>query len=479
MAGPRALEEWSPEEIRAWDRQYVWHPFTQMADYLARDPVIVAEAEGVRIRDIDGRWYYDGVSSIWLNVHGHRVPALDQAIVSQLQRMAHVTLLGQGHVPVAVLARRLADWTPRGLHRFFFSDSGAAAVEVALKMAVQYWANQGQGQRTRILGFTTNYHGDTLGAMAVAPDPTFHWPFLSYLPEEPRAPYPYCYRCPLGRSWPDCQMACLDAVEAVMAEEQERLAAVIIEPVQGAGGIIPAPPGYLRRIRELCDRYGVLLIVDEVATGFGRTGRMWGVDHDGVIPDILCLGKGLSGGYLPISATVATDAIYQAFLAPVAEKKALYHGHSFAGNPLAAAVAIANLELFTPEFLDGLRRRSEELPTLLQPVTQLPFVGDLRVRGLMAGIELVRDPVAKRPFPYGAQAGFVVADQARRLGMLIRPVGNVVIFMPPLATSAADLKAMAEILVEAVRAAGPQLAALAKQAAEAPGAEGLGGEGAF
>ncbi|MBX5466381.1 MAG: adenosylmethionine--8-amino-7-oxononanoate transaminase [Firmicutes bacterium] len=461
MAGAHDLEVWDPEVIRAWDLEHVWHPFTQMKDYARRRPVIIAEADGVRLRDIDGRWYYDGVASIWLNVHGHRVPALDEAVRTQLERMAHVTLLGQGHVPAAVLARRLVERLPQGLRRVFFSDSGAAAVEVALKMAVQFWANQGETRRTRILGFTTNYHGDTLGAMAVAPDPIFHWPFLSYLPEEPRAPYPYCYRCPLGRTWPDCQLACLEQVEAVMAQEADRLAAVIIEPVQGAGGIIPAPPGYLKALRALCDRYGLLLIVDEVATGFGRTGRMWGVDHDGICPDILCLGKGLSGGYLAISATVATDAVYAAFWGEPGEKKALYHGHSFAGNPLAAAAAVANLALFTPEFLAALEQKAERLRERLEPIRTLPFVGDVRARGLMVGVELVADRTAKTPFPYEAQAGFVVADAARERGMLIRPVGNVVIFMPPLAATEPDLDCMTAILAEAVAASEASLAELA------------------
>ncbi|CAB1130025.1 L-lysine-8-amino-7-oxononanoate aminotransferase [Candidatus Hydrogenisulfobacillus filiaventi] len=449
-------------DIEAWDRTYVWHPFTQMQDYTGRDPVVIVEGDGVRVRDTRGRWYYDGVASVWLNVHGHRVPALDAAIREQLTRIAHSTLLGQGNAVTAVLAHHLAGITPPGLTRFFFSDSGAAAVEVALKMAVQYWANQGQGQRTRILGFTSNYHGDTLGAMAVAPDETFHWPFLSYLPPEPRVPYPHCYRCPLGRSRPGCGLACLGPVEEALAQEGDRLAAVIIEPVQGAGGIIPAPPGYLAGLRELCDRYGVLLIVDEVATGFGRTGRLWGVDHDGVVPDILCLGKGITGGYLPLSATVAGERIYAAFLGEVGAKRALYHGHSYAGNALAAAAALASLRLLTaPGFLEGVAAKAETLGGALEPLRGLPYVGDVRQLGLMAGIELVQDRVSRRGFPYGLQAGWVVADRARARGLLIRPIGNVVIFMPPLASTPAELGEMTAILTGAVAEAQEALAALA------------------
>ncbi|MCL8209446.1 MAG: adenosylmethionine--8-amino-7-oxononanoate transaminase [Actinomycetia bacterium] len=439
-----------------------------MKDYVARDPVIIAAADGVRLQDIDGRWYYDGVASIWLNVHGHRVPAIDHAIRAQLERMAHVTLLGQGHVPAAELAHRLTSWLPRPLRRVFFSDSGAAAVEVALKMAVQYWANQGV-ERPKVLGFTTNYHGDTLGAMAVAPDPTFHWPFLSYLPPNPRAPFPYCYRCPIGKRWPACRLACLEAVEAELARHRTELAAVIIEPVQGAGGIIPAPPGYLRALRALCDRYGVLLIVDEVATGFGRTGRMWAIDHDGVVPDILCLGKGLTAGYLPLSATVATDDVYAAFWADVGDKKALYHGHSYAGNPLAAAAALANLELFaTSSLLADLPAKSAQVAARLAPLADHPYVGDVRQQGLMVGIELVADRATKRPFPYAVQAGYRVADAARERGLLIRPIGNVVIFMPPLASTPADLDAMTARLCDAFTAATPALADLAAGTEEAP-----------
>jgi adenosylmethionine-8-amino-7-oxononanoate aminotransferase len=450
-----------PGLIRAWDRDHVWHPFTQMKDYLAGDPVIIAAADGVRLQDIEGRWYYDGVSSIWLNVHGHRVPEIDRAIREQLDRVAHVTLLGQGHVRAAELAHCLSEWLPLPLTRFFFSESGASAVEVALKMAVQFWANQGE-RRPKVMGFTANYHGDTLGAMAVAPDPTFHWPFLSYLPSNPRAPYPYCFRCPIGRRWPECRLACLEAVEEQIARHRAELAAVIIEPVQGAGGIIPAPPGYLLALRKLCDEYGVLFIVDEVATGFGRTGRMWGIDHDGVVPDILCLGKGLSGGYLPISATVTTDRVYGAFWADVGEKKALYHGHSYAGNPLAAAAALANLDLFQKtSLLAELPQKSALIAAELAPLRDHPYVGDIRQMGLMVGIELVAARAEARPFPYAVQAGYRVAHAAREEGLLIRPIGNVVIFMPPLASSSADLKAMTTRLRRAFESATPVLAELA------------------
>ncbi|SMC06998.1 adenosylmethionine-8-amino-7-oxononanoate aminotransferase [Sulfobacillus thermosulfidooxidans DSM 9293] len=448
----------TPDEIRRWDQQHVWHPFTPMKDYDHSDPVIIQAAQGVKVQDIEGRWYYDGVSSVWLNVHGHHVPELDHALIDQLSRVAHTTLLGQGNVPITVLAHRLSKIMPGHLTRFFFSESGASAVEVALKMAVQYWANQGQGQKTKIMGFTSNYHGDTLGAMAVAPDDIFHWPFLSYLPKEPRAPYPYCYRCPLQKTPDRCHLACLDLAESVMRAHQDELAAVIIEPVQGAGGIIPAPPGYLAGLRDLCTRYDVLLIVDEVATGIGRTGKWWATSYEEISPDILCMGKGLSGGYLPISATAATEDIYRQFYGRAGDRTALYHGHSYAGNQLAANVALANLELISQnQVIENVAKQTPDIASALDKLRPLPYVGDIRQKGFMIGIELVQNKEQRTPFPYAAQAGRVVQNLARQRGMLIRPIGNVVIFMPPLASSSIEIREMVDILCEAVVASQPLL----------------------
>ena len=277
------------------DRAHVWHPFTHMRQHMASEPLIITEGRGVRLRDVHGRWYFDGTSSIWVNVHGHRVEAIDRAITDQLGRVAHSTLLGQANVPSIVLARRLVEVTPAGLDRVFYSDSGATAVEIALKLAVQYWANRGDRGRRYIVGFTDNYHGDTLGAVGVAPDELFHWPFLDLLPGHPRVPYPYLYRSD-HEDRESCVAASLEAVERLLEERRDEIAGVIVEPVEGAGGIIPAPAGFRAGLRALCDRYQVLLIVDEVATGFGRTGQMFACDAEGVTPDLMCLGKGLTGG---------------------------------------------------------------------------------------------------------------------------------------------------------------------------------------
>ena len=433
---------YSHENLIAWDRAYLWHPFTHMKQYLDAEPLIIARGEGVRVQDTRGRWYYDGTSSIWLNVHGHRVAQLDRAIRQQLDQIAHSTLLGMSNVPATVLAKRLIDIAPRGLKRVFYADNGAGAVEAAIKIAVQYWANRGTNGKHLVLGFENNYHGDTLGAVGISPDTLFHWPFVNLLPGHPRVPYPYPYRSvssdPLDES--------LSAARAVLRQRKDEIAAVIVEPVEGAGGIIVPPRGFLRGLRQLCDEYDALLIVDEVATGFGRTGWMFACDAEGITPDLLCLGKGISGGYLPIAATLATEEVFAAFVSDDF-RKSFFHGHSYAGNPLGAAVALANLELLE-QLLPTLPEKADHLARLLAPIAEEPFVGDVRQAGFMVGIELVQNREDKTPFPYEAQAGWIVADRARELGLLVRPIGNVLIFMPPLAATHAELDAMVRILRE-------------------------------
>ena len=446
-----------PQTLEAWDKQHVWHPFTPMTPYMEGEPPVIARAEGRRLQDVHGRWYWDGSSSIWLNVHGHRVPELDQAIRAQLDRVAHTTLLGQGNVPSTVLARRLVEIAPEGMERVFFSDSGATAVEIALKAAIQWFANQGRPEKHKVLGFSDNYHGDTMGAMSVAPDPIFHWPFLDMLPEQPRAPYPYWYRCPGGSEDPAaCARYSLGRTEELLRERGHEIAAVIIEPVEGAGGIRPAPEGFLRDLHALCKQFDVLLIVDEVATGFGKTGAMFACGGEGITPDLLCLGKGLTAGYLPVAATLATGRVFEAFTGE--RRRTLFHGHSFTGNQLGCAVALANLDRM-PAVMEGLDAKIARIWERLPGLAELPHVGDVRGRGVMCGMELVADEATRAPVPSELLAGYRVTEAARRRGLLIRPIGNTVIFMPPLASTLEELDTMIDILFGAFEEATASLAA--------------------
>lgn len=448
-----ALDSIEHQTLVEWDRQYLWHPFTHMKQYLQEEPVIIRRGKGMKLQDTLGRWYYDGTSSIWLNVHGHNVLVLNQAIKAQLERIAHSTLLGQANVPAVVLARRLVEVAPTGLRRVFYSDNGSTAVEVAIKMAIQFWANKGTPSKRYIIGFRNGYHGDTLGAVSVAPNPVFHWPFMELLPPHIQVQYPYPH-----------QKAdeTLHTLKEILHKRKHQLAAIIVEPVAGAGGILPAPPGFLRELRSLCDQYEVLLIVDEVATGMGRTGTLFACQAEGITPDLLCLGKALTGGYLPLAATLTTETVFEAFLGEVEELKTFFHGHSYTGNQLGCAVALANIEVLL-ELLPSLPEKVEYLRRVLEPLSDHPFVGEVRQAGFMVGIELAADRSTGVPFPYHLQAGFVVARCARERGMLIRPIGSVVVFMPPLAASIPELGEMVTILRSAFEDAIPRLQRLARQ----------------
>ena len=427
--------------LAADDKAYVWHPFTQMADYLAEEPLIVERGEGSYLIDTEGRRYLDGVSSLWVTVHGHRKAELDAAIVDQLGRIAHTTMLGITNVPAVELARRLVAIAPPGLAKVFYAADGASAVEIALKMAFQYWHHRGQPARTRFVGLDNAYHGDTLGAVSVGGIDLFHSRFRPLLFPALRAPSPYCYRCPLDTTHPRCGMACAEELGSVLAAHPGAVAAVIVEPlVQAAAGMLTQPPGYLRRVRELCDEHDVLLIVDEVATGFGRTGRLFACEHEGVTPDLLVVGKGITGGYLPLSAVLSTQAIYDAYLGEFAEMKHLFHGHTYTGNPLCCAAALANLDLFHQEqTLARLQPKIARLGRGLERFQALSHVGDVRQRGFMVGIELVADRPSRAPYPVEARIGGRVIAAARRRGAVLRPLGDVIVLMPPLAIADAEL----------------------------------------
>lgn len=448
------MSEPTVEQLKQWDRTVVWHAFTQMAEY---EPLIIEQAEGCTLIDIEGNRYLDGVSSLWCNIHGHRHPELDEAIRRQLDRVAHVTNLGASNPTTIKLARRLVELAPAGLEHVFFSDDGATAVEVALKMAFQYWRQcpEPRPEKTWFVALSEAYHGDTLGSVSVGGVERFHAMFRPLLFKTLRVPAPDLYRRPPGVGREQALDYYLGQVEAVLAQDHPRIAALVIEPlVQAAAGMIVHPAGFLRGVRELTRRYGVLLIADEVAVGMGRTGTMFACEHEAVSPDLLCLAKGLTGGYLPLAATLATDEIWRAFLGTYAQSRTFFHGHTFGGNPLGAAVALANLDVFEKEqTLAQLPPKIARLREHLGRIAGLPHVGDVRQCGLMAGIELVRDPATKEPYPWEEKRGWRVCDHARREGVLLRPLGNVVVIMPPLAIRMEELDRVCQAVERGIRVA--------------------------
>ena len=439
-----------------WDRQYLWHPFTQMQEWEQEEPLIIERGKGPYLIDTEGRTYLDGTSSIWVNVHGHRHPSLDRALDAQRKLIAHSTLLGLSNPPAIRLARELIRIAPKGLTRVFYSDDGSTAVEVALKMAVQYWQQRRSksGPKNRFLHLNLAYHGDTIGAVSVGNIELFHARFRPLLFPTLAADPPYCYRCPLALTYPGCRLACIDPIARLLKERGHELAGVIIEPlVQAAAGMITQPPGYLKRVRELCSRYEVLLIADEVATGFGRTGSMFACEREAVTPDLMAISKGLTGGYLPLAATLTTEDIYQAFLGKYEDFKTFFHGHSYTGNPLGCAVALANLDVFrTERTLTRLQPKIRLLSRLLKPLLRLPHVGDIRQQGFMAGIELVHDRVTREPYPIEARIGHRVAREARKRGLLLRPLGHIIVLMPPLSVSSNTLCRMVNIVSRSIAA---------------------------
>lgn len=443
------------KQLADWDRRYLWHPFTQMQEWEQELPLIIDRGRGAWLVDMQGRKYLDGVSSIWVNVHGHRHPTLDRAIRTQLGKVAHSTLLGLSSPPAIALARALVKLAPRGLTRVFYSDDGSTAVEVALKMAIQYWRQRHPkaGPKRTFLHLQLSYHGDTAGAMSIGGIGLFRDRFNPLLVPTIAAEPPYCYRCPLKKTYPACGLACVVPIEQILKRRHRDIAGLVIEPlVQAAAGMLTAPPGYLARIRELCTKYKVLMIADEVATGFGRTGKMFACQHEQVTPDLMAVSKGLTGGYLPLGATLATEAIYRAFLGQYGEWKTFFHGHSYTGNPLACAVALANLEVFrTERTLARMQGKIRTLRRLLTPVSRLAHVGDVRQRGFMVGIELVKNRATKEPYPLTERTGHWVAMEARRRGLLLRPLGNVVVLMPPLAVTVTELSRMTALVGAAIQ----------------------------
>ena len=415
------------------DRRYLWHPFTWMPGYLAEEPLVITGAKGIYLRSADGRRYMDGISSMWLNVHGHNRPEILKAIARQGKRFAHVSVFGQTHEPAAELARRLVAIAPKGLNHVFFSDDGATSVEVALKLAFQFAQIRGETRRTKFLALRHAYHGDTLGAVSVGDIEHFHQIFQTLLVK--------CYQTPSPSDMD--RDACLAALERVMKAHAKEICAFIVEPiVQGAAGMLVAAPGYLAGARKLCTKYRVPLIADEVFTGFGRTGRMFACEHEGVTPDILCLAKGLTGGTLPLAATLATDKLYEAFLGRDRVGCTFFHGHSFTANPLGCAAALASLDLFAKDrTLAHVRRLERILAKAATRFAAMPGVSSVRFKGLIFALDL----------PKGA--GRPACDAAQKQGLLIRPLSDTVYLVPPLVTTERELRRMLDIVESSVQEA--------------------------
>ena len=442
------------EQLRKWDKRHVWHPFTQMQDWDRDEQIVICKGEGCWLIDTDGNRYLDGVASMWTNVHGHCRRELNEALKVQVDRLEHSTLLGLASEQSIILAARLAEITPPGLDRFFYSDNGSTAMEVAVKMAYQYHSHLGQPEKSSFITFRNAYHGDTIGAVSIGGIGIYHATFKPLMFETIQAPSPYCYRCELGHSKDTCSMQCVDALETLIKENADVAAGLIIEPlIQGAGGMIVQPAGFLKRVRELCDRYDILMITDEVATGFGRTGKMFACQHEDVVPDIMAISKGISAGYLPLAATVTTDKVYSAFLGPYSELKTFFHGHTFTGNPLACAVALESLQLFKKDnLLETLQAKISSLNAHLQGFMSLPHVGDVRQSGLAAGIELVADKETGTPYPWEEKIGIKVCLEARKRGVFTRPLGNTIVVFPPLVISNDELELLVNVLRESILA---------------------------
>ena len=423
---------------------HIWHPYTQ--ESLDPEPIRIKRAEGVYLYTEDGRRLLDGISSWWVNTHGHAHPRISAAIAKQARELEHVIFAGFTHEPAERLACKLRSVTPEGLSHIFFSDNGSTAVEVALKMAIQYWKNRGAGQRKNIIALEHSYHGDTVGAMSVSAESPFTEAFNDMCFEVQHAHSAYCYRCPVGLKRESCSIECVASIQTLLEQQESTVAAVIVEPLlQGAGGMIMHPPEFLERIGRLCREHGVLLIADEVLTGFGRTGAMFASELAGVTPDIMCLSKGLTGGYLPFSATLCSEEVYAAFLA-TDRMRTFFHGHSYAGNPLGCAAALANLEIFESEpVFDRIRTieriHRERLPLL----GESPLVGDTRMIGTVAALELETDDPG-----YLSDVRPVLYDFFINHGVLLRPLGNIIYILPPYVIRPDELHFIYDVVAEAL-----------------------------
>ena len=436
----------SIKKLQQWDKRYLWHPFTQMQEW--EDPLIIVSGKGSYLKDLQGNRYLDGVSSLWVNVHGHRVPEIDQAIRKQLASIGHSTLLGLASPRSIELARKIIQISPKGLTKVFYSDNGSTACEIALKMAYQFWKQtEEKSKRKYFITFSEAYHGDTIGSVSVGGIELFHQVYRSLLFPVIRFPSPY-HAQQQGRI-----KELIEKIEQTLRTRHREIIGVFMEPlIQAAAGMLMHPKGFLKKIRKLCDQYNVLLILDEVATGFGRTGKMFACQHEGVVPDLMAVAKGLSGGYLPLAATLTSSDIYRGFLGNYAQKKTFFHGHTYTGNPLACAAAIANIELFQKNrILKSSVSKIRQLEKGLKKFREIPNVGQIRQCGMMVGIELVKNKKTMRAFQWEEKIGIKVIHEARKRGAILRPLGNVIVLMPPLSIRDHEIRRLLEITYQSIR----------------------------
>jgi len=424
------------------DLSYVWHPYTQMKNIENFPPIVIEKAKGAKIFDSNGKFYYDTISSWWCNVHGHNHPVIKRAVKKQLDAFEHIMFAGFTHKNAVELAEKLVLMTPDGLDKVFYSDNGSTAVEVAMKMSFQYWKNVKKNNKHCFLSLDRGYHGDTVGAMSVSGVDLFNSAFKPLFFKTFKAPAPYCYRCQFSKDRDTCSLECLLSMEKILEQNAEKISAILIEPMlMAAGGMIVYPVRYLKKARALAYKYDVHLIADEVATGFGRTGKMFASEHAGITPDFMCLSKGITSGYLPMGATLTTNEIFESFCDARDKLKTFYHGHTFTANPLACAAANASIELFeTENTLGKIKRVSDALKLFLSRARHLPIVGDVRMIGAVGAIELVKDKADKKPFDSHSRIGMEVYKSALENNLLLRPLGNVIYFFLPACVRPGELE---------------------------------------
>jgi adenosylmethionine-8-amino-7-oxononanoate aminotransferase len=424
------------------DSKYIWHPYTQMKDCEINPPVFIEKAKGIKFYDNTGKFYYDTISSWWCNVHGHNHPKIQKAIKTQIKKLDHILFAGFTHEPAINLAEKLIQITPKHITKVFYSDNGSTAVEVALKMSLQYWVNKGLKGKNKFVSLDHGYHGDTIGTMSVSSIGLFNEVFTPLLFKSYKAKTPYCYRCPMNKSSENCNFECTADIENILKKNSDQISAIILEPlIVGSGGMIIYPKEYLTKVAELAKKYNVHLILDEVATGFGRTGKMFASDYVDIQYDFMCISKGLTSGTLPLAVTLMTDEIYNAFYDDYSNKKTFYHGHTYTANPIACAVASASIDIFQDEnVLEKIKPQIELLNQGLTAMKDLKLVGDIRTLGMVGAIELVKDKATKKTFSFNERIGYKIAQEALKNNLILRPLGNIVYLYLPLCTTQNDLK---------------------------------------